>query len=425
MRARTAPAPLLFLLLTLAPGCASGPREVSVGPDWAPAGGGGGPSRLQRLVESLEGPAVVRLAPGDYHLVAVDFVDDSCANCAELPERPVEATRGLLVSGRGLRLVGPEEGEAVLHSHAGYGVLFDRCEDCSLEGLTITAGQRDWEPNASNAAVVVKRSSVVIRGCTLRDNLGDEERVKRTVVGIIGVAGREGSDFVVEGCRIVRNSWDGVALYRGAKAIIRGNVIDGVDAVRGRPRASASGGRGVGIGITWDARAVVEGNLVRRYWKGIGVFVDGRAELRRNVVEDVLTWGLSLWDAGQGRPGLVAASNVVHRAGACGASLQRSEPLEEGEAGLFVGNVLVLTGLDPAYDSPTSYCRQTALDEAAVPEGFRVEGNLFHANREPDGSGAGRDAKLAAFRGALAPLLEELRTEAALEGSDFLRDWAR
>lgn len=413
----------LLTVALLLPACSSGPRVLEVDPSLAPEGGAGGPSRLQVLLAELEGPAVVRFAPGTYHLVPVDFVDDSCANCGEPLERDIEATRGLLLRGRGLVLQGPAEGEAVLRTNSGYGVLLDGCEDCELRGLTITGGQRDWEPQASNAAVVVKRSTARVLDCTLRDNLGDEERVDATVVGIIGIAGREESETLIQDCRILRHSWDGIALYGGAKATILGNEIDGVDAVRAGPRSNASGGRGVGIGLTWDARAHVEGNLVRRYWKGIGVFVNARAELRRNVVEQVLTWGLSVWDAGDGRPVARIESNVVFRTGACGVSLQRSAPLGPGEEWSFEGNALLLTGTDPAQDDPGRYCSQEALAAGSLPEGFEPGANAYYANREAEGREGGRDQSLGGFRRALADLLPRLEDEPVLRRSEFWEQW--
>ena len=424
------PLPALLAAALFLPACSSGPRLIEVDPSMAPPGPEGSvpdsPTELQRLLDGLRGPATVRFAPGDYHLAPIDFVDDSCANCTEPLDRPIEATRALLLSGREIVLEGPPTGEpAVLHANAGYGVLLDGCDRCELSRLTITDGQRDWETQASNAAVVVKRSSARIVGCELRDNLGDEERVAKTVVGIIGVAGREESDTVIQDCRILRNSWDGIALYRGANATILGNEIDGVDAVRDRPRANASGGRGVGIGMTWDSTAFVEGNLVRRYWKGIGAFVDARAEVRRNVVEQVLTWGLSAWDAGKGRPVVTFESNVVFQAGACGASLQRSAPLEAGEDWRVENNAFLLTGTDPAYDDPGKYCSQEALAVAAVPEGFQLGANHFYANREAGGAEGRRDQGLGDFRVGLGRLVPELAGEPVLERSEFWKQWGQ
>jgi parallel beta-helix repeat protein len=217
--------------------------------------------------------------------------------------------------------------------------------------------------------------------------------VKKTIVGIIGIAGREGSDIRIEGCTIERNSWDGIALYRGARASIQDNVVDGIDSAAG---ATVGGGRGVGIGLTWDARATIVGNLVRHYWKGIGVFVDARADVRGNVIEDVLTWGLSLWDAGKGKPAAEFRRNVVYRTGACGAMIARGET-GDPPPGALAENILVMTGQNPKYDSGEPYCRQQALADEAVPAGFLVSGNVFSENREPGGKPGGRDVDRRTF----------------------------
>ena len=84
------------------------------------------------------------------------------------------------------------------------------------------------------------------------------------------------------------------------------NVIDGVDKAGGKARG---GGRGVAIGVTWNASAEIRRNRVTRYWKGIGLFVDARGTVEENVVEEMLTWGIAFWDAGRGKP--VGKSNTT------------------------------------------------------------------------------------------------------------------
>ena len=96
---------------------------------------------------------------------------------------------------------------------------------------------------------------MILRNCRLANNT---EYFDSTVVGIGGVMVREGSEVHVEQCAIINNSWDGVALYRGATATITDCVIDS--------------GRGAGIGVTWDAAAICLRNRISRYWKGIGTF---------------------------------------------------------------------------------------------------------------------------------------------------------
>ncbi|MBI4409872.1 MAG: right-handed parallel beta-helix repeat-containing protein, partial [Gemmatimonadetes bacterium] len=390
------------------------------------------PSSLQRVLDTLAGPARLLLAPGQYHLAARDWRDPSCGNCED-PATPIPATVGLRVSGRGIEIAGVHADSVVIHTNAGYGILFDRCDGCALRAVTVTGGRRDADGRATDGAVVVRESTVVLEACALRDNLGDSATITQVVVGIIGVVGREGARIDVRGCRIERNSWDGIALYHGARASIQGNVIDGVDKAAG---ARVGGGRGVGIGLTWDAEAEVVGNLVRRYWKGIGVFVDARAEVRHNVVEDVLTWGIAYWGAGRGRAVARIRENAVFGTGACGAMLDRaSDPVGDPSAPLgagagapdapgdFIGNAIVRTGQNARYDSGEPYCVQRPLARHAVPAGFAIERNLFHDNRQPGDAAREPELERAAFEAALAPLLNALRAYPALAGSAFLREF--
>jgi hypothetical protein len=367
---------------------------------------------------SAQGRIIVNLAPGDYHLSPADYTDPTCGNCED-PEQPIPATLGLRVSGSKVTLRGAGPDSVRIHTRAGYGLLFEDCLDCRLEGLTVTGGERDTAGMATDAAVVVRRSQLAITNCTLRDNIGDSARVARTIVGIMGLCGREGSRTVLTHCRILRNSWDGVALYRDAWARIEDCIIDGVDRGADGP---ACGGRGVAVGLTWNARAQVEGNLIRRYWKGIGIFVDAEARVRENVVEDMLTWGIALWDADKGTPYGEIAWNAVHRTGACGISVTRGR--EGGRPGSsIVHNAVVRTGGNPKYDADDYYCYQRALAIHAQTADIEIAGNLSFENREPgDAAGAG-DMNAAAFREASRPLLLRLARRGALRESAFLQEF--
>ena len=189
--------------------------------------------------------------------------------------------------------------------------------------------------------------------------------------------------MTVSGCDITRNSWDGIALYRGARAHIRDNVIDGVDKAAG---GRVGGGRGVGIGLTWDARAVIERNRVTRYWKGIGVFVEADADVRENVVEDILTWGIALWGPDGATPDARIERNIIYRTGACGVMIDRPDG---GTApGALTGNLIVRTGQSERYDSGEPYCWQRPLARHHVPAGFVERGNVLFDNRQPIEAGA-------------------------------------
>lgn len=406
------------------------PAEVTLGPR----------DDLQAVLDTLRGPATVALESGDYRLEPVAYTDPSCGNCQD-PDETVPATRGLRLQGRGIHLRGGGAGTVVLHTAAGYGVLFDGCDGCSLSGLTVTGGIRDPDGRATDAGVVVRGGRVTLEDCVIRDNLGDSAVVHTVVVGVAGVALREGSDAHIRNCRIERNSWDGIAMYRGARARITDNVVDGVDRAAG---AEMGGGRGVGIGLTWDARARITGNLVTRYWKGIGVFVNARALIRENVVENVLTWGMAYWGPDGGRPVAVMENNAVFETGACGISVDRTVPFEpsaesdEGrgrEPGVVLaapdgpgrvrGNLLVRTGLDERYDSGEPYCHQRPIARHNVPEDFRIAGNLLLDVRQP-GDGLPRAPTLTAraFRLEAAEILTRLAAHEPTRRSRFLGAYA-
>lgn len=408
-------------------------QYVTVKPDrWlgVPLRPSRGIGSLQKTIDLIQGPARVMLLPGHYDLLPIAYTEHLCGNC-ENHDTPVSATRGLLVSGERIEIIGASAESVFVHTNSGYGILFEGCKDCALRGVTVTDGVRDPDPNATDAAVVVRAGKVTVEDCVIRGNIGDSAAVAATVVGIIGIAGREDSDIRVRDCRILRNSWDGVALYRGAKAVIRGSTIDGVDKATG---ATIGGGRGVGIGITWDADATVEGNLVTRYWKGIGIFVDGQARVIQNVVEDIVTWGIANWDAGRGRPYAEVRENAVYMTGACGASITRESaeppPRKTGERaprkpGAFVGNAFVMTGQNEKYDSPEDYCRQEALALEAVPEGFEIKKNLFFANREAAGAPGRQDMDEPSFRKAVGSLVERLARRPALRDSRFVAEFSK
>ena len=345
----------------------------------------------------------VQLAPGVYSLAPQGAVDSSCGNC-ENPDRSISITVGLHLRGSGVVLRGPADRSAIIHTDSGYGIFFEQCDSCQLVDLQITGGARDSDPNATSAAVVVKQGKVIIERCLIRDNIGDSALVVANVVGIIGIAGREGADLTIVGNEILRNSWDGIALYRGARALIEHNLIDGVDQAGG---SQAGGGRGVAIGVTWDAQAVVTGNLARRYWKGIGFFVDARGVIRENIVEEMLTWGISLWDADSGLPAAEISDNIIFHTGACGAAITLQQP--QSQPGCFTGNLLLETAQDSRYDSPDYYCDQCALALQAVPDNFIIRDNRFFHNRRATPELPDRDE----VDTLLLPLLEHYRVTLA------------
>jgi hypothetical protein len=203
--------------------------------------------------------------------------------------------------------------------------------------------------------------------------------------------------------------------------VITNNVVDGVDRARGK---TVGGGRGVGIGITWNARATVRGNLVRNYWKGIGLFVDAQAIVEENIVEDVLTWGISLWDAGKGKPSGFIRHNAVYRTGACGIALVR-ESVGPPDPGELIGNAIVRSGQDSRYDSGDPYCFQKAIARHAVPPTFEIRDNLLLKNREPGDAAGSEDLPPATFDREVSALASRFHEWSALWGSAFLVEFGR
>lgn len=374
--------------------------------------------QLQQLfkqpVESLE----VFLQPGHYRLTPEPILDSTCGNC-ESVQTPVHATAGLYLRGRFIRIVGPADRSAILHTNAGYGLFVNGCARVEIEHLSITGGVRDTAGNATDAAIVVKHGNALIRNNRIFDNIGDSALVSRLVVGIMGIAGREGAAMEIRGNEIIRNSWDGIALYHDAEALIEDNVVDGVDKATGQ---RIGGGRGVGIGVTWNGKATIRRNLVKRYWKGIGLFVDASGVVEQNIVEDIITWGIQLWDAGKGKPSGRIAGNVIYNTGACGAAITRTSP--EGEPGLFVANIIIRAAQNPRYDAPDYYCYQCALALHAVPKTFRIESNLFYNNRRATPDLPDYDMPQEVFREAIQPRLRALSEIPHLRSSDFVKHFS-
>ena len=431
-----------FALALTACGGRSGPGEpdsirLEVTDTTVQVGGNMTPERmgtvLRQVTDAIDEGAQIRLLPGRYVLAPVAFTDTTCGNCEDASE-DVPATYGLRISGTRVRLIADDADSVVIETNAGYGILFEDCFECELIGVTITGGARDPDGRATDAAIVVRNSDVVIRDCVLRDNLGDSAVVQSNTVGIAGIAGRENSHVDVEGCRIERNSWDGIALYRGARARIHDNVIDGVDMARG---AQHGGGRGVGIGLTWDAQADIIGNRVTRYWKGIGVFVDASATVRENVVEDVLTWGIAFWSAGRGAPTARIDNNAVYLTGACGAMISAAAPADEAApatreplgqplsraGGSFIGNAVARSAQDERYDSGEPYCTQVPIALEDVPPAFVVRGNLLFDNRAPGAAEAPRQLTRGQFDAEVAQLIESLRAWNATRDSRFVQEF--
>jgi hypothetical protein len=353
------------------------------------------------------------LEPGTYEMEPVSIIDSTCGNCED-PNTPVVTTTGLHIRGRFVRISGPTEGTSVLITNAGYGIFVEHSDSVIIENVTVTGGTKSQDPNATDAAIVVKNSGALIRNNEIIGNIGDTESVRKTITGIIGIAGREGSFIHITGNRIVRNSWDGIALYKGSSARITHNRIDGIDKATGD---IIGGGRGVGIGITWNARAHIQDNLVSRYWKGIGIFLDASATVQNNIVEDIVTWGVALWDASKGHPTGKISNNIIYSTGACGISITLQG--DSAQYGFLTGNIVVKTAQNPKYDDPDYYCYQCALAIQACPDDFVIDNNLFFMNRRASDDLPDFDVSESVFREQIMTRYDILKHLTFFHSSDF------
>jgi parallel beta-helix repeat protein len=251
---------------------------------------------LETAIEKAETGDEIYLLPGTYEATSTEFIENLCGNCEEHTTL-VSATAGYHIKDKALKIRGKDKDSVILITNAGYGILFDHSHGSEISNVTITGGKRDPDGNATDAAVVVKFSRVTIENCRIIDN---EHMLDSVVVGIGGVFGRENSDIIIRNNLIENNGWDGIALYRGAKAYIRDNIINK--------------GRGAGIGITWDANAIVLRNRISNYWKGIGTFGNSWAVVSNNMVFDNLGWGV----VATGFSMMEVRNNVIARNGNCG-----------------------------------------------------------------------------------------------------------
>jgi hypothetical protein len=312
---------------------------------------------LQKAINIAADGDTLLLAPGRYVAEAMPYEEARCGNCLNAAT-PVHATRGFVIDGKRLVLRGRKAADVILETHAGYGLLMINSHDSVIEWLTITGGVRDVDGKATDGAIVLKHSQATIRSCFLRDNT---HFIDSVIVGIGGVMVREGSNARIEHCAILHNSWDGVALYRGALATISDCAMDS--------------GRGVGIGVTWDAAAVCLRNNISHYWKGIGSFGTATVVARNNAVYDNLGWGM----IAAGASTLIAENNVIARNGNCGLAIWNS-----GTRGRFVNNIAVFNGWRKQWVCPcVGFWNQ---DSSAV--GWTVSNNIVWGNVQQDVLGA-------------------------------------
>ncbi len=272
---------------------------------------------LQAVIEYARDGDTLILGPKTFVARNTTYVDPLCGNCLD-PVTEVTASYGFLIKDKSLTLVGHDRAQTQLVTNSGYGVFFVNSPNSTIKNLTVTGGKRDFDGNATDAAIVVRNSHLIVEDCDIR---GNDHRLDSVVVGIGGVFGREGAELTIRSCSISNNGWDGVALYRGASATVQDCLIED--------------GRGAGIGVTWDATCTAFRNEIRGYWKGIGAFGSSWVIARNNLVHENLGWGI----IATGDSYMDITNNVVYHNGNCGVA-----PWSTDCRGRIVNNIIMANG---------------------------------------------------------------------------------
>lgn len=304
---------------------------------------------LQTAIYKAANNDTIFIGPGTFNANATLFIENLCGNCQD-HQTKVQASRGFLIEGKALVILGSGQDSTSLITGAGYGVLFVNSPGSQISNLKITGGHRDRDGNATDAAIVVRNSKVAISKCLITDNM---DRPDSLVVGIGGIFGREGAELNIHENVIKNNGWDGIALYRGATAIICDNVIDG--------------GRGAGIGVTWDAVAMIYRNTVKNYWKGIGAFGATRVTASNNLVADNLGWGI----IATGSAYMDVTNNLVIHNGNCGLAIW-----SDSASGRFANNIVADNGWRDEW-----VCPQVGFWNYGYPDRFIISHNDIFENK--------------------------------------------
>jgi hypothetical protein len=235
---------------------------------------------LQETIDKSRNGDVILIKPGRYEATPKPYVEKICGNC-ENPITDVKATVGFHVKEKTLVIIGQDKDSTILITNSGYGVLLENSYGSLITNLTVTGGVRDHDWKATDAGVVGKNCRVTVENIRIINNTNQVDTV---TVGISGVMGREGAELYIIGNEIANNTWDGIALYRGASAVITDNIIEN--------------GGGAGIGITWDASAQVYKNNAVYNNSGWGIIATGNAfmEVLNNLIYHNCNCGFAAWE---------------------------------------------------------------------------------------------------------------------------------
>jgi len=301
------------------------------------------PLDLQQLIDDAEDGATVTIPEGTFTIEATVLSAVPCLNCED--DKPLTTTRGLLVSGKAVHLIGRGADRTRLRITASYGLVFLDSRGSSVQGLSITGIERDPDPEVTSAAILAFRSDLAVTGVRLHDLTN---QVAGVTNGVSGIVGGLNSHLYLAANRIERTGWDGITLFKGTFGEILGNEV--------------FGGRGVAIGVTRGASANVVGNVVAGFWKGLATFDGSNTRIFNNIVHDMIGWGIAVRDSRA-----EVRNNLVVHAGVCGVITYADTVI-----GLH-DNMIVDTGFNPS----DQYCERVGLNNYAPLAAEAVRDNLF------------------------------------------------
>ena len=297
-------------------------------------------ARLEDAIGAAGDGATIHIGEGRFVAPAMPFTDPTRGNCdADNFREDNASTVGYRVRCKALTLLGASRERTVLVTGAGYGLLFEEAGSSRVEQLRVTGGVRGPAQGATEGAIVARNTNLSVIDVDVVENDDLYSGEPDPVVGLIGIVGREGANLTVEGCRILDNSWDGIALYQGdpdvsgsePRAIVRDTEVGCTGTAS---TCINRRGRGVGIGTTCGAHMEIERAVVYGFWKGISAFAGSDVQVVNSVVRGQATWGITVGS----RARIEVINSVVADNGEAGLSISSSTGFARYVNNLVVGN---------------------------------------------------------------------------------------
>jgi hypothetical protein len=294
-------------------------------------------STAQQLMEALREPlknVTIRLAPNTYAPVPRETPSrfrsgDHVANLSV----------GVIVSGNGVRIEGPENGQATIAADANYQLFFKNCMECELERVkTSDSGLHEKQ---YSGAILAENSSVCIANCSI----GGASSATHSTIGAI--YGRANTELNIESNEIAGHT-TAIAIENRGTAIVSGNLLVG------RALTYTDGGSGLRVGAGIDA--VVERNHMSGFDTGIELRENSSLHCRNNIIENCHDIGIMSDSGWNGR--LRIEQNVIYRCGGPGIAVRA-----DGDQ-IATRNIVVETGLQIPW--PSAVFSEGARSDAVV-----------------------------------------------------------